>query len=155
MKYNEILQQYENELSALNQKYEPLLLAAKWEVASQSTWEVIQNPKKEYQYCIWNNGLYLINDSRHSIHRRHSMPIERRRDVQIKEITLLLHRLTVEEDVVDGEYCIVSHDGYNIRITIHNNLFKLKYDDYGGHIEHTISLKNLCDILEKLLELCS
>ena len=143
-----------NELSALNQKYEPHLLAAKEEVNSQSTWEVIQNPRNEYQYCIWNNGLYLINDSRDSIHRRHSMPIERRTDVRIKEITQLLHRLTVE-DVVDGEYRIVDHEDYNIRITIHNNLFKLNYEDYMCFYKHSISKKNLCEILEKLVEICS
>ena len=92
-------------------------MAAKETISLQNTWKVIRSPINKYNFGIWNKSLYLIGDG------RHCMPIDSRKDVQIKEI-ILLHRLILEEDVVDGEYRIVSCEEYDIRITVHNNLFK-------------------------------
>ena len=157
MNYIELFKQYETELSAVKDKYRPLLLAAKEElllaaneeIALHCTWDVI---KEEDRYCIYNSRLELINSE-------YSMPIEHKTHIQITTIATLKSRLlntalTVED--VNGKYYIVTCYKYGIIIHVRNNVFKIKYDSRdSGSFEYTISKKNLCDILEKLTEICS
>lgn len=150
----DLIQQYENEMSALKEKYEnemsvvkqnfePLLLAA-----IPDTWDVIKTGK--YSHCIYNACLKRLN-------RKHSMIIEYKTHFQIKNIDALQNYLNtaITLDDVDRVFYIVEASDYmyDIRIKVRNNVFTIRYDSYLGSFEDTISLKNLCDILEKLKEI--
>jgi hypothetical protein len=85
------------------------------------------------------------------------MIIEYKTHIQIKNIDVLKNNLNtaITLDDTDRVYYIVEakDDMYDIRIKVRNNIFKIRYDSYSGSFEDTISLKNLCDILEKLIEI--
>ena len=70
---------YENEVSAIKDKYKPLLLAA-----IPDTWDVIKTGK--YSHCIYNKSLEMLN-------RKHSMIIEYKPHIQIRNIDVLKQHL--------------------------------------------------------------
>ena len=134
---------YENEVSAIKDKYKPLLLAA-----IPDTWDVIKNHDGRCDYCIYNASLKELN-------RKHSMSILNKEDIQIKNIATLKKLLNTADNAY-GLYYIVGNTqigSYDIRIKGCNNVFKIQYDAYSHSFEDTISKKNLCDILEKLIEI--